>query len=178
MVTEQETRSVKFADLFWTILLAFAGLIGVGVFGYRIVIDSSSRTWPTTQGTVTESALSTTYNSEGEPVHEVNVAYEYLVAGQTYRSDRISSMRTIRRSNRQAAEDVLLSYQPGREVTVSYHPRNPQQAVLETGVRRGWWFGVALSVAWTAGWGVYFVRIKKRSRLERDAATDASHDAQ
>jgi hypothetical protein len=169
-MAEQANRGVKTGDLFWTVCFVLMGVYGLGLFGYRLLFDASSARWPTTEGTVTGSAISVTYDSEGSPTYEVTVAYEYRVDDMVYHGERVSAVRTIKRGSREAAEDALLAYQPGSAVIVSYHPRNPQQAALETGVRWMSWLGVNLSLAWAGGWAVHLARLKQRWHLERSAA--------
>jgi hypothetical protein len=113
-------------------LLLF-GLAGLGVRGFRLVQGLISRTWPTTSGVITRSRITATTDSDGDSHYTVEVAYEYVVDDVAYRGDRVSyggvflNFRTL-----SAAEQTMSEYPQGRQVVVSYDPRNPQRAVLST----------------------------------------------
>jgi hypothetical protein len=113
-------------------LLLF-GLAGLGVRGFRLVQGLISRTWPTTGGVITQSRITATTDSDGDTHYTVEVAYEYVVDDVAYLGDRVSyggvflNFRTL-----SAAEQTMSEYPQGRQVVVSYDPRNPQRAVLST----------------------------------------------
>ncbi len=165
----QPIRKVKGADLFWTVSFLVIGLVCVGLFGHRIVVGASSSRWPTTDGVITRSDILRGYDSDGGDTYEVRVAYEYRVDDVVYAGERVSAVRTIKTRSRETAEDALLTYDRGTEVTVSYHPRDPQQAVLETGVRWTAWLGLVLALIGTGGGTGYLARLVKRSRFEKSA---------
>ena len=118
------------------------GLIGAAWRSTQLVEGLFSQNWPATPGVITESGISITYNSDGDPSYKVDIAYDYVVAGVGYVGERISAAGTFSSSNRHSAEQVMLQYRKGDEVLVAYNPRNPARAVLIPGTQGVTWQGV------------------------------------
>lgn len=131
-------------------LLLF-GLAGVGVNGFRAMQGLISRTWPTTGGVITQSGISATTDSDGDTTFRVEVAYEYLVDDVPYIGDRVSYGGVfLNTRSLSAAEQTMSEYPPGRQVVVSYHPRNPHRAVLSTDTQ-------SVSLQGLLGFGVFAI---------------------
>lgn len=86
--------------------------------------------WPATRGTVVESELKRGHMREGSHKYRYHLMYTYTVQDQTYRNHRIAFDGT-------APGDIQPRFLPqrypvGHTVSVHYHPRHPELAVLET----------------------------------------------
>jgi hypothetical protein len=163
-----EGQKGKAANTFWTALALLVALACAAIFVSRLVLDSSSRSWPTTGGVITESGISVDTDSEGDTSYQVSVAYQYIVDDVAYVGDRVSSLRAISRGSLQAAEEQWEKYLPGSEVTVFFDPKNPHRAVLETGTRWGDWLGLLGSVVGAAICARLLVRATKDRKTEPD----------
>ena len=116
------------------------GLFGLVKYSMELVQGQRSQNWPTTEGVITRSYISTYAEAEGAPSHDVKLFYSYVVEDVTYLGDRISLAGGFTSSSFRAAEKVMLQYQPGTVVTVAYDPHDPKRALLNTGSRSssGW----------------------------------------
>jgi hypothetical protein len=131
-------------------LLLF-GLAGVGVNGFRATQGLISQTWPITGGVITQSRIAATTDSDGDSHYTVEVAYEYLVDDVAYVGDRVSYGGVfLNFGNLSAAEQTMSEYPLGRQVVVSYHPRNPRRAVLSTDTQ-------SVSLQALLGFGVFAI---------------------
>lgn len=109
----------------------FAGLI---VFAYvvKLLEVRKARNWKTAPGRIIQSRTRqhTRRDVNGKSIREVlpDVVYEYEVGGRRYRGTRISFAERITGADLEAA---LERYPVGADVTVSYNPGKPAEAVLE-----------------------------------------------
>jgi hypothetical protein len=117
-----------------------------------------ARSWPQVTGKVVisvaelrEIRVSDDEREDGYRIESrnfANVTYEYSVAGRKLSCNRISIGEDL--GNFQVAEK-LAKYPAGSIVTVYYHPRHPDQAVLERDLPKGLWgclgIGSAIVVA-------------------------------
>lgn len=105
------------------------------VFVYTALMNKQAReTWATTQGVVVESRVEAR-NEAGADRPNVRygarIAYEYVVNGKTYRSERVSYEGTLWRPTREAAEADRARFAEGQKVSVFYDPEKPERAVLD-----------------------------------------------
>ncbi|MDY7109627.1 MAG: DUF3592 domain-containing protein [Planctomycetota bacterium] len=122
-----------FFALFW------CGLTGVfdGFIAHTIYRQSRAESFPTTTGLVSgaeiTSETSTDSDGHSSTTYRAEISFRYDVDGRTYASDtyRYGAMGS---SDRSYAESVAQRYPVDSEVTVHYNPRDPSDAVLETGV--------------------------------------------
>ncbi len=89
--------------------------------------------WETTSGLITESALVKS-SSKGGGSYIPQIQFEYSVGGQTYTSNQLIFGQGISGGN--YAKRYIQKYQKGHEVSVSYNPVRPDQAVLERGITK------------------------------------------
>jgi hypothetical protein len=116
-------------------VLIIAGL--VFIVNYSLAVTSASRSngWNQARGTIEAVA-------EGAP-ELLKVTVRYDVAGQPYRSDRVT-LGTLRPAD---VRPRLQRYQIGRTVLIYVNPENPAEAVLELGhlpLRTPVWIGWGL----------------------------------
>jgi hypothetical protein len=105
-----------------------------------------AKRWPETKGKVVVSTVGWLQNQPGEMAHnfsdtevrnEPRVEYEYHVGDQKYRSKRITIGE---RTSDYELESMLAKYPVGTEVTVYYHPADPNKAVLERDLPAWIWY--------------------------------------
>jgi hypothetical protein len=94
--------------------------------------------WPTVEGRVTESLVSTHRSRRSDSGARTNlygalVRYSYMVKGVEYSGERVTFADT-HNSDRSKAEAILARYAIGAAVRVYYNPEDPQNALLEPGI--------------------------------------------
>jgi hypothetical protein len=135
------------------VLLGVAGL-GVIIWGFiRMRRASRTRSWPTTQGTIRSSRVTsreapaveteTRYDEDApapapQVLYRPQVEYTYTVDRQTYTGTELG-VDVVEVSSRQHAQAHAARYAPGRPVTVFYDPEDPSRALLEPGVQGTSW---------------------------------------
>lgn len=144
--------------------IAFSSIFfGVGcLFLYFIAIQPhlefrEVQNWQATACTITHSQIDQRNGGQAE------IAYEYVIDGQTYTNDRIqiTSMTT---NNRDAAEKLAARYPVNSQQTCYYNPENPQQSILDrTTVPNLWWglFPVPFILVGLVGYFVVFFKLRK-----------------
>jgi hypothetical protein len=145
------------------------GLAGLGWGGAELVQGWLSQSWPTTEGVVTDSRILIGYDSEGNASHEVRISYSYVVDDVTYTADRLSAASHFASGDLRRAEEFSLQYGRGTAVTVTYDPRNPEQAVLQPGPqRRSWWVAAISGIIAIVGVSGLLSALRARQR-DKDA---------
>jgi hypothetical protein len=75
------------------------------------------------------------------------VVYEYEVAGQRFRGDRIAQSPGMNRGVADFAQKVVLRYSMESTVDVRFNPKRPGESVLEPRVPKAWIFALVIAVA-------------------------------
>ena len=119
--------------LVWLVLWTFCTLTGDAIWVVTIRWQAGTASYASTAGTILESKVETKSNSHGTS-YAAKVSYEYQVAGQKFRADRIS-YSTRFTAGRRAAADTVRRYAAGKQMKVYYSPKQPAAAVLEPGIR-------------------------------------------
>jgi hypothetical protein len=126
-------RGGKFGPLTFRLLglffMAFPVLVAF-MFLRDINLARSSATWPTVSGVVTNSKV-VTYSRKGKTRHRFDIAYEFVVSGQSYSGSRVRFGGVG--TSKATAEDLVKRYPAGSSVTVHYFPDDPAECTLETG---------------------------------------------
>lgn len=127
----------------YAMLLAPFGLIVIAAI-YKYLEVRAASDWPSAPGKVVISNSETrkvkVIDSDREAGHRfeernfANIVYEYAVAGQTYRNNRVSIGED--RGNFQVAETIA-RYPVGMVVLVYYNPAHRDKAVLERDLPQG-----------------------------------------
>jgi hypothetical protein len=142
------------------ISLIVAGIGCVPLYwGVLAVLEANdSLSWPQVEGKVTHSkvrATTTTTRDRSKPINQrehtsvsysADIEYEFVVDGKTYQGTRLTVI-TEQFGSRDFAEATVEKYPVEARVTVSYHPDNPSQCVLEAGSWGGTGFLLALAGA-------------------------------
>ena len=97
--------------------------------------------WPTTTGTILMSTLESRRTNSGRHTQYPVVLYSYQAGGRSYQGNRIAPGPEVGGTG---APKRLIEYPVGSQVTVSYNPNDPSDAVLETKVPSLFWLWFAL----------------------------------
>ena len=124
------------------ICIAFFGVVALlyALYCYQRSVDAAA--WPKTDGTIVSASLVHTGYADkdrGEMsrrLYEPVIEYTYTVRGRTYKGTRIVIGELVAR-DQAAVVEMLQPYPAGARVLVSYDPRDPAAAALETRVD-GW----------------------------------------
>jgi uncharacterized protein YneF (UPF0154 family) len=158
-----------------SIILLFMGLIQGGVGGFFIMRSMRTNSWPTTQGTVTISTVSSrmTTDDDGDsyPVYEAMVHYRYKVNGKSHIGKNVSfgeyAVNTDTRAKR-----VSASYPVGKSVKVYYNPENHGEAVLVPGALGLYPIFLVVGILLIGGAIGSFLWIRKKQRKPRGPLPD------
>ncbi len=135
------------------IFLPIFGLACIAVSVYlllRALKGMRAAKWPQVHAVITRSMLKTQYASDSgksaaetdyisgsdigpRTMYQADIIYEYRVAGTTYKGHRVSTLDTSTNSKAMAVK-VRDRYPLDAKVKVYIDPRDPEFAVLETGV--------------------------------------------
>ena len=156
--------------------LALLVVIGVFLGGIFILYSQYKYTclYDTIQGKITDVNTGTNQiqSAKLRPAKATpHIAYTYIVEGKEYKGKRISIYESFSYSGSsanaaiKASEKFLLRYPVGSMVPVHYNPKNPSDAILETGFD---FIGICMTAIGlilmiVAGFIVKAVRIKKAS---------------
>lgn len=135
-------------DIPWIVYAMLLAPMGLILFAavYKSFEARAASRWPSVPGKVVAShsevrkvRILDSDRAAGHRYEErnfANVVYQYVVAGKTYRNNRVSIGED--RGNFEVAE-TLARYPLGAAVTVYYHPRRRNEAVLERDFPQGMW---------------------------------------
>ena len=159
-------------DIPWFVYAMLLAPFGLVVFaaGYKYLEVRAASDWPSVPGKVVVSKSEVrkvkVVDSSREAGHRfedrnfANITYEYSVAGQSYRNNRVSIGED--RGNFEVAETIA-RYPVGKAVTVYYNPNKRNEAVLERGMPQGMWgcigWMVVIAVALVFGSAIGFHKL-------------------
>ncbi len=108
--------------------------LGIGIFNLQSARGSES--WPTAEGTVSESEVFEYYADTA--MYQALVSYSYVVDNTRYTGMTVGY--DVGGSSDPASQrEIAARYPVGSKVTVYYDPANPQIAVLEPGAKGDIW---------------------------------------
>jgi hypothetical protein len=131
-------------EKFAGVALILAGFIWFLWSLYSLWKGNKSEGWSITTGIITKSDVIDLSIRKGHGTCPI-VHFEYSVLGKTYKSDRIFWGNVHLSSSEDASRKVADKYNKDKKVAVYYNPRNPQEAVLETGSANGTLLSLAVS---------------------------------
>ena len=143
-------------DIPWFVYAMLLAPVGLIVFAaiYKYLEVRAVSDWPSAPGKVVVSKSEIrkvkVIDSEREAGHRfedrnfANIIYEYSVAGQAYRCNRVSIGED--RGNFEVAETIA-RYPVGKAVTAYYNPNKRGEAVLERDMPKGLWGCIGWMVA-------------------------------
>ncbi len=127
---QQSIATWAFISIF---LVVGAVFTGIGIHG--LALGLASRSWPSTEGQITQSEVehrtSGTGKDRSSAYHAV-VTYEFNVDGATFKGDRVASA-DIGRGKSAHARRIVKRYPKGSSASVYYMPENPSKCLLEPG---------------------------------------------
>lgn len=137
-------RLVDFAMKQLAAILVFAFILylafNVTMSGIGVLTEASrSKSWPTVEGTITETRIDRTRNSKGGTYETPVVRYRYEVDGKAYHRGKLSLDGTVTTSWFESVSSVIARYVVGKPVKVYYDRQHPENAVLEPGTTAGMW---------------------------------------
>jgi len=106
------------------------GLLVLAWGAHNLIQAGASRNWPSVQGTVVRSSVTSTSSRTSSSEYTPKVEYNYEVDGKEYRNNRIS-FAPKSTSSRSEAESIAGKYAPGKTLPVYYAPGDPKRSVLE-----------------------------------------------
>jgi hypothetical protein len=131
---------------------AIVTVAAIVVLSWDLTISLASTKWPRVEGKILASSVEV---EGGEyPYYTAKIAYQYLVDGQTYRSDKVRCSFWSS-SFKGRARRIADAYRPGDPVAVFYDPAKPSRAVLRPGGGGG--LAVALIAVSLIGPGLAFL---------------------
>jgi hypothetical protein len=141
--------------------------IGLGILLYSrqfYVKGRESLNWQITDGTILTSDVIKEMNNSGDHnysmLYRAEVCYSYKILNEKFVSNKISFMPNFSTSSSKLAYKRTLKYAANSKVQVYYNPTNPEEAVLEPGVKTEHivFLSITSSVFLTAlGFVIYFL---------------------
>jgi hypothetical protein len=129
-------------------LLLLAGPFFVWHGASDIITALSAKTWPTTQGFVESSDVTSKRGSKGRITYTPVVVYSYEIAGVKHTGDRVD-YGDRGSSSMEKAISVVAKYPKGAQVSVHYKKKNPTDSVLEVGTTSDNWLVLGLGIVFT-----------------------------
>lgn len=121
------------------LILAIFFLTGATIagFGVRTVLQArESAAWPSAQGIIRTSTVTSQRGSKGGTTYKPEVTYTYTVDGAEYTGNLIAYGLKGSSASRSFAQHYDSKYPEGSAIPVAYDPARPQTSVLEPGVSK------------------------------------------
>ncbi|WP_395375150.1 DUF3592 domain-containing protein [Marinicella sp. W31] len=129
------------------------GSMALGAFfvlfaAWFITEATLSKTWPVTDGIITNTPIKGVIYRPGDPIHRtllynVELEYTYQIDGTEYRNSQISlgegdTLEGPFNTRSEAWDWIKASeYQSGNSILIYVHPKNPQRAIIRAGINIG-----------------------------------------
>jgi hypothetical protein len=137
-------------EAFVALLFAATGLGSLLWSSWNVVQALACRRWPVADGVIVVSDLQRSRGSDGAFMYRPEVTYRYEVQGRQLVSSRTQFGDRLELSWSRPAVQIVQKYPVGTRVSVRYAPDDPEEAVLETGVRGILLAGIACGVIFLA----------------------------
>lgn len=119
------------------ILVLSSAIAGYGLFKFYPIIDiaQKSSSWPSVNGVITDSErINTTPNvSPSDASYQTNFTYIYSVNGKKYSGSNLYWGWNL--SSQKSLVFYISKYKKGSEVQVHYSAANPNNSVIEAGIK-------------------------------------------
>jgi len=127
-------RSIKLILMCLVSVIFCFGGVAILWAGYDCYnVGQQSKNWPSANGIVTQSRVNLYRTSQGNE-YRADIEYQFKVKDQTHTSDRINLGYKSSNKLDGIAHELVDTYFVGRHVQVFYDPRDPDSAMLETGI--------------------------------------------
>lgn len=128
----EQKQSSPIALLIFSIVFIVGGWFFYKNISQSIVAEAkASKSWPTVEGIVAFADINTSISDE-TTMYASEINYTYVVEGETYTGNRITTVDCSSSNSSSAKEDVKKYYE-GSKVTVYYDPELPAASLLEPG---------------------------------------------
>ncbi len=116
-------------------------IIGFVIFSLSMIPVLKSRlskSWNTVTGKVIKSEIYTSRDSDANATYRADIAFEYIVDGSKYLSDRLYyGVKIMSSDNWINSKKSVDKYPVGKEIIVYYDPDKPNDSVIEPGIHFG-----------------------------------------
>jgi hypothetical protein len=119
----------------WPFILIGALVSFIGIRNF--VQTSESVNWPIAQGIIRTSSVEYHSSNKGGTYH-AHIFYNYNLNGATYSGDRVA-YGDYGSSNPSHAQEIVNRYPAGKNVTIYYMPNEPEECLLEPGIKPQTW---------------------------------------
>lgn len=133
------------------------GLVMLALIFSSLREAAAMKRWPVAKGRVLSSKVEEYRTDAGSgnfggargrlTLYRPVVVYEYDVAGQHFRGDRIAQSPGMNKGVVDFAQKVVDRYASGSAVDVRFNPKRPAESVLEPRVPKAWIFALVIAVA-------------------------------
>jgi Protein of unknown function (DUF3592) len=114
--------------LFWSgMVLMFDGLMLHGIYK-----QFESQNFPSVDGTITHSEVTSHRGSKGGTSYDAVINYRYEIGGQKFEGDKLRFGMKV--SSYESANASVSAHPVGSTAQVFYNPANPQESLLSPGV--------------------------------------------
>ncbi|MCE9584314.1 MAG: DUF3592 domain-containing protein [Planctomycetes bacterium] len=127
-------------------------LIGLGAFVYGVWSHhrtSAAGSWPTVQGVVDTSSVTSSYSRRSGTKYRCKVTYHYSVGSTPYTGDNVTPTGSTSESS-SAANSRQAKYRPGGACTVHYDASEPFTSCLELGSTSEAWLMMGIGGVFAA----------------------------
>ncbi len=168
-----------FSRIFPLIFIVVGGT--VAFFGIRgLVRAKASVDWPTTEGKVVASSVerrtSRTTGGGTSTTYHAEILYEYSAEGTRFDGDRVA-YGDYGSSSRGHARDIVDRYPEGKSVTVYYMPGDPDECLLEPGMKVQSWFLPGFGLVFFAVGSLMAILLPRAMRKQEASKRNAAADA-
>jgi hypothetical protein len=118
-------------------IICLVGILFISHFIYLFILSRNTQKWLPIKGKINKSKLEITNQDIGNDMsvsYKAKIEYQYVIADNTYFSQRIFIGDYIKRNFSRSVESLINKYAKNKEVLVYYNSNNPKCSVLETGV--------------------------------------------
>jgi hypothetical protein len=124
------------STVFFGLLFVIGGYCLVHFVGSPILEHAQASThWPSVEGKITRSEVTTSRDSKGKTKYHTHVEYSYAVEGQALTNNVVWFGDDYSSSNRSTHAEVANRYPLGQTVKVFYDPSQPSLTALEPGAK-------------------------------------------
>ncbi len=131
----------QFSSIIMGGIFALVGLVVIILAVGQIQLGTASKSWPSTNGTVQVSSMTSSYGCHGKSgcyyTYVANIDYAYNVGGVQYSSGQLNIIGSASSRDPSYIQGLVNQYPVGESVQVYYNPATPSQAVLQPGVQSG-----------------------------------------
>lgn len=145
----------RIATIVFSIIFVGAGA-GFAFIGILDLYKAGASTdWPFVQGEIVSSEIEQRRRNVGRRGHittftyYANILYEYSVDGTIFSGSRVG-YGDFGTDNSTHATQVLSVYPTNKRINVYYMPQNPEESLLEPGVRPSTWFRLGFGLVFAA----------------------------